>query len=197
MNHTNAINLLNSGITQGSVPSGSNYWGPAYLRFEDSSSYPIGGLRPFYYTDGRMGMQLVMGRNVNGSGVENYIRLLLDASGTRTVQVSDAAAWRDAIGAPAASDVVAKADYESAVLTNYSDIRGYNSESNLYTIPADGYIYLSNSSGQSAEGVLYGANANSAYMRFGNSQGRWSQFVKKGMKVYLNGTAQIFRYVRL
>ena len=81
-------------------------------------------------------------------------------------------------------------------LTVYTDISSYNSESNKYTIPADGYVFLSNSSGQTGEGILYGNSSANAYTRFGQVQGRWSVYVRKDMKIYLNGTANTFRFIR-
>ena len=98
LTHSNTSDVVKAtGITQGSPPSGSNYWGPGhYIRDNDNNL--IGAFRPFYYTDGRLGVALVNTRNVNGSPAENYLRLSMDASGNRSVQVSNAAAWRTALG---------------------------------------------------------------------------------------------------
>lgn len=82
-------------------------------------------------------------------------------------------------------------------LTVPVDLTGYNSSSTLYTFPSDGYVFLNNSSGQSAYAAFYGAEQTSAYIQIGNAPGRFSMFVRKGMKTYLNGTASTYRFVPL
>lgn len=49
-------------------------------------------------TDGRQGMQLETRRAVDGAWKYNTINLFVDESGNRSVTVSDAAAWRNALG---------------------------------------------------------------------------------------------------
>jgi len=98
MVHENASDVIKAtGITQGSPPSSGNYWGPGHY-INDNADNLIGSFRPFYYTSGNLGIALVNSRIVGGSNAENYLRLSMDASGNRTVQVSDAAAWRSALG---------------------------------------------------------------------------------------------------
>ena len=56
-------------------------------------------------------------------------------------------------------------------LTEYTDISSYNTDSNLFTIPSDGYVYLSVSSGNNGRALLFGGSSSASYMQMGNAQG--------------------------
>lgn len=78
-----------------------------------------------------------------------------------------------------------------------TNLLGYTSSSNMYTFPGDGYVFLSNNSGQTGAGYLVGSGQTTGYLQIGNYQGRYTTFVRKGMKTYISGTSAIYRYVRL
>ena len=85
----------------------------------------------------------------------------------------------------------------TVALTEYTDISSYNSDSNLYTIPSDGYVYLNVAAGNSGRAVFYGGSASASYLQMGNAPGRYTTFVRKGMRTYVAGVADTFRFVKL
>ena len=82
-------------------------------------------------------------------------------------------------------------------LASVTDLTGYTSSSNLFTFPSDGYVFLANNSGQNGRGYLLGSGQTSSYLQFGVVQGRWTLFVRAGMKTYMDGTANVYRFVPL
>lgn len=67
--------------------------------FLDKDGTALGLVRGYLNQNGRSGLE-VSGRNVvGGSSAYNTISLYVNADGTKSVSVSDAAAWRDAISA--------------------------------------------------------------------------------------------------
>lgn len=64
------------------------------------------------------------------------------------------------------------------------DLSSYNTSSNKYTFPSDGYIYLYNNN-TSAIVYLFGT-ASKSIVDFGGVNGRWVVPVFKGMRMYLS-----------
>ena len=91
------IAIKNTSITVGTTPSSSIY-GP-YVSFQDSAGVALAAVGAQYINDGNLGAYLQGARSVNGTTVYNKLSLSVNSSGGRTVTVSDAAAWRTAIGA--------------------------------------------------------------------------------------------------
>lgn len=81
--------------------------------------------------------------------------------------------------------------------TTLFNLLGYNSIDTLYTFPVDGYVFLSNNADQSARAYLIGAGQANAYLQFGGVPGRWTVFVRKGMKTYIDAEAGTYRFVKL
>ena len=73
----------------------SNAWGNASVYLNDKNNARMASIRVFHFTNGMGGIQL---GGHNGSA-ENVLRLMVNSGGARSVSVSDAAAWRSAIGA--------------------------------------------------------------------------------------------------
>ena len=84
-------------ITSGSNPS-SDVWGKGF-RINDSAGANIAHTRAIKYTSGKQGIQVEAQRAISGTNYFNSLNMLIDAAGTKTIEVSDAAAWRSAIGA--------------------------------------------------------------------------------------------------
>lgn len=89
------ISLQNTSITVGTTPSSSNY--APYVSFQDSAGVALASCGSQYLNDGKLGAYLQGSRSVNGSTVYNKLALMIDASGNRSVTVSDAKVWRNAI----------------------------------------------------------------------------------------------------
>lgn len=75
----------------------SNQYGKQIVLF-DSAGSSIGYLRNVHYSGGDETLDLIQRRTVNGESVYNSLQLVIGASGARAVQVTDAAAWRKALG---------------------------------------------------------------------------------------------------
>lgn len=82
--------------------SGSTYLNGLYLRDNANDDYCY--IRA-HSSSTEKGMQIEVRRSINGSYVYNTLNMRINESGTKTVQVSDAAAWRSAIGAQGALSV--------------------------------------------------------------------------------------------
>ena len=82
--------------TMGTHPSSDYYY--ACFRMRDSTDSDYARILHTHFTDGKAGFTIEALRQVNNSSVYNSLRLLVDDSGTRTVQVSDTAAWRNGLG---------------------------------------------------------------------------------------------------
>lgn len=72
--------------------------GNSYIWLRDNSDKGLGYLRSVIWANNIYGVQLAA-RNNASTVVENILGLRVDSSGTRSVQVSDSAPWRSAIGA--------------------------------------------------------------------------------------------------
>lgn len=58
----------------------------------------FGRIRGYFGTDGRVGIQLLTERTVDGTNTINQLGLYVDEAGERTVSVTSAQAWRKALG---------------------------------------------------------------------------------------------------
>lgn len=70
------------------------------------------------------------------------------------------------------------------------------SSANRYTIPNDGYVNLNNTSSQTATIRVYGSSG-SGNMYVGGVGGSHAVFVRKGMKVWIEGTCSSAYFVAL
>lgn len=83
--------------------------------------------------------------------------------------------------------------YNNDIAANYQiatgyGIKQYNSSSNQFTCPYDGYIQINDWGGNRIEAVLVADNV-SASLSFNVTNGTREVFVKKGQKVYFNYTS--------
>lgn len=76
----------------------------------DKNNANIGYAGCVFYSDGGTGMQLETCRTVSGSAVYNGLQLKIASNGTRSVSVSDAAAWRTALGVPSTATATTSAN---------------------------------------------------------------------------------------
>lgn len=65
----------------------------------DKDGYNLGYLVPYFNSDGRQATLLAARRHIGDNDIVNSLYLYVAANGARSVVVSDAAAWRSAIGA--------------------------------------------------------------------------------------------------
>lgn len=75
-----------------------NYWGTSYqFNITDQNGVDIGHIRPFCTSADLQGLYIETPRTVNGSTVNNYLRLAVDGSGNRKVLLS-VSPWLEALG---------------------------------------------------------------------------------------------------
>ena len=89
--------IRSTNITSGTAPQ-SDTTGEGVLRFHDAADNFIGSLQPRFFASGNQTMQLYAVRSVGGTPVYNTLQIGVNASGSRTVSVSDPAVWRTALG---------------------------------------------------------------------------------------------------
>lgn len=92
-----SLAIKTSNITAGSTPS-SNAYGDESLLIEDSNGTSVAQAQAIYTANNELGVYFGANRTVGGSQVDNKVRLMVNSSGERVVTVSDANAWRGALG---------------------------------------------------------------------------------------------------
>lgn len=65
----------------------------------DKNNRYIGYIQPVNYTSGMTAIQVTARKYINNANVENNLTLRVDASGNKSVTVSDSKIWRNALGA--------------------------------------------------------------------------------------------------
>lgn len=108
-----SVYLRNTSITVGETPQTSNY-GPT-VSFQDGDGTGFATVGGQYITDGKLGAYIQAARSVNGSTVYNKLSLMLDASGNRTVTVTESAPWRTAL------DIYSKSESDSRYVNATGD----------------------------------------------------------------------------
>lgn len=85
---------------------------------------------------------------------------------------------------------------ENNILEEAISLNSYNSETNKYTFPSDGYLVLSSNTSKNGGFKLYGSNGNESGIRiavtcFGTDKygGQQVIFVKKGMMGFLSSSS--------
>lgn len=68
------------------------------FHLRDKIQAVFGRIRGYFGTDGRVGIQLLTERTVDGTNTINQLGLYVDEAGERTVSVTSAQAWRKALG---------------------------------------------------------------------------------------------------
>lgn len=114
-----SVYLRNTSITVGETPQTSNY-GPT-VSFQDGNGTGFATVGGQYITDGKLGAYIQAARSVNGSLVYNKLSLMLDASGNRTVTVTESAPWRTAL------DIYSKSESDN----RYVNVTGDTMTGNL------------------------------------------------------------------
>jgi len=107
--------------------------------------------------------------------------------------VYDGSAWRmvNSAGLVALRESVSK-----NALSWYTDISGYTDSE--FTVPADGFVEVANTSTKTGAALIMGSNASSRAIFHGNgTSGRHAMFVKKGMRVKIQGTVDLVWYYEL
>lgn len=72
-------------------------------------------------------------------------------------------------------------------ISTYESITQYTAVTNMYTVPSDGYVNLNNTASQTASIAVRGKTG-STQINIGFAGGSHAVYVKKGMRVYINGT---------
>lgn len=94
-----AIGLLDTAISVGSPPSSTHYG--AGIRVLDAANVDFFRIQPVYTATNNLGGQISAARSISGTAVNNSLGLFVDATGARSVQLSDPAPWRTALGVSA------------------------------------------------------------------------------------------------
>lgn len=84
-------------VTSNTAPS-ANGWANAPLIFRDKNDTEIGRAGVYFTSGGLQYASLRTVRNINGSNVYNELGLRIATDGTRSILISDGAAWRNALG---------------------------------------------------------------------------------------------------
>ena len=92
-----SVTLSSPDITHGAESIANE--GDSKIIFADLEGTELGRMAPMVTTNGREGVRLGASRTVNGSGVGHYLTFYIDGSGNRSVIFSEAAPWRNALGA--------------------------------------------------------------------------------------------------
>lgn len=129
-NRRNILTLSKKGVmnfyanTQKEIPS-SNYYGEEiYLRRDDGQR--LADFQTLWDSNDNSGMIIEACRNINGTNYYNTVRLLLDSSGNRVVQVSQQAPWRTALGVPPTSHASTAKTYGLGTTANYGHVKTIN-----------------------------------------------------------------------
>lgn len=77
------------------------------------------------------------------------------------------------------------------------DISSYDSSSNPYICPHDGYLQIRNNSGQTGCLTLARYNASTGYIIIGGVQGYFAVFARKGTHVYVSNQCNMARFTRI
>jgi len=93
--HNITVKKTNADISASTINQ-SQY---AIVGATDKNDRYIGYMQASNDTSGATSIQLSSRKYINNSDVENFVRLLVGASGNKGVVVSDAEAWRNALGA--------------------------------------------------------------------------------------------------
>lgn len=91
-----SVNVVDANMPASGAPTSHTYGDGYYLL--DSGEVIVSYLRGMHLTDGRRGLQLETRRTVSGTTKYNALNMLIDASGNKTVSITDPAAWRSALG---------------------------------------------------------------------------------------------------
>ena len=98
---TGDVYVKSSNITVGTTPS--SHTNGSGVSFRDSKGTGVAYTHARFLNDGRTGYEIGTVRSVSGSNVFHSLGLFIDKDGDKSIVVSDAAAWRSAIGAAASS----------------------------------------------------------------------------------------------
>lgn len=126
----------------------------------------------------------------NYGGMDGSIRITFEGSG---------ASYQTLLGVMSAGMTLNMTN--GARVEAITDISGYNSTSNIFRVPEDGFLVVQNNSSSAASGVInilgYESSSSQNWIVIGGAQGKYSCFVKGGMQAYCSGTGTSFRYMKL
>lgn len=142
------------------------------------------------------------------AGTNKYVTAYLGADGaTYTVEISNANKV-DITKQESSSELDGRVDaieerLDAITLGTRVDLSSYNSESNAYTVPSDGFIHVKvgdSTSNDAGIGTCGGINNMLLYREKGTngSDTYFSTLVKKGMKLYVthnSGTGNAFNFI--
>lgn len=80
---------------------------------------------------------------------------------------------------------------------NNTDLSGYTDSSSPFICPHDGYVQVRNNASQDGIIVIQRSDGTNSYINIGAAAGRFCVYVQKGTRVYVSGTAQMYRYTSI
>lgn len=78
-----------------------------------------------------------------------------------------------------------------------TDLSSYTDSASPFVCPHDGYVQVRNNDSQDGIIVIQRSDGNTSYINIGAAEGRYCLYVQKGTRVYVTGTATMFRYTSI
>ena len=188
------------------VPS-STQWDDQY-QLKDKNGAEIGAIYAIKTTADLLGMQMEVSRTINGSRINNNVRLYISNDGTQSVTVSNASAWRTALSVLPLSGgtltggltissggLTVSAGGANITGTTLGRISHFSSRQTTPNVPVDGVVGLSHflSTSSMDNSGLKPANTDGhiIHMSWDNTGGWDSQFYQSnGQQAYLRFRGQ-------
>lgn len=108
-------NARNDNLTLGTTPTSDTRVGGVFLR--DKNDQSVAYLDSFITANGRSRLSIVAVNKVNNTNIYNTLDIGVAADGGRFVAVSDASAWRSAIGAVSSTQLDTKVSKSGGTMT--------------------------------------------------------------------------------
>lgn len=78
-----------------------------------------------------------------------------------------------------------------------TDLSSYTDSASPFVCPHDGYVQVRNNDSQDGIIVIQRSDGNTSYINIGAAAGRYCLYVQKGTRVYVTGTATMFRFTAI
>lgn len=109
------------------VPASGNQYSFGSYIMTDKNDYDVGWIEVTKNSDDTLRYRVGFRRTVSGSIIDHNISLYIEKTGTRTVVVSDQAAWRTGLGVPPTSHASSASTYGLGTTANYGHVKTINS----------------------------------------------------------------------
>lgn len=93
----------------------------------DKNGYDVAWIEVIKNSSDTLRYRLGFRREVGSNTIDHHLNLYIESSGTRTVTVTDAAAWRTGLGVPPTSHASSASTYGLGTTANYGHVKTINS----------------------------------------------------------------------